>query len=99
MRKDGLTREYKIRYNIQNFKHPAQSPDLNLIEGIWNIIKQRLRYRKFDTDEDIKEALREEQDKVTLEEIRKRISSMPERCAYLKNTKGKPIKRALWQIE
>ena len=69
---------------------------MNLIEGIWNIIKQCLRYRRFDTDEDVKEALREEWDKVTLEEIRKRIGSMPERCAYLKNTKGKPIKRALW---
>ena len=95
MCKDGLAREYKTYHNIRNLKHPAQSPDLNLIKGIWNIIKQCLRYKRFDTDKDVKKALREEQDKVTLEEIQKRIGSMPERYAHLKNTKGKPIKCAL----
>lgn len=96
MRKNGLAHDFKTRHNIQNLKHPAQSPDLNPIEGIWNIIKQRLRYKRFDTDEEVKEALREEWDKITLEEIRKRIGSMPERCKLLRETKGKPIKRALW---
>jgi len=41
-------------------------------------------------------ALVEEWDKITLEEIRKRIGSMPERCKALRDTKGRPIKRALW---
>jgi hypothetical protein len=47
-------------------------------------------------DEEVKEALYEERDKITLEKIRKRIGLMPERYALLKSTKGKPIKRALW---
>ena len=96
IRKIGLAHEFKTRHNIHNHKHPAQSPDLNPIEGIWNILKQRLRYRRFDNDEEVKKALCEEWDKITLEEIRKRISSMPQRCQYLKDTKGMPIKHALW---
>ncbi|XTI86774.1 hypothetical protein V2W45_1467453 [Cenococcum geophilum] len=48
MRKAGLIREYKDTYN---------SPNLNPIKGIWAIIKQRLRQRIFNLEEEIKEAL------------------------------------------
>jgi hypothetical protein len=54
MRKRGLAQEYKEASGIQNFAHLAQSPDLNLIEGIWAIIKQRLRRRIFDSEEELK---------------------------------------------
>ena len=57
MRKKGLAQEYKETHGIQNLAHPTQSPDLNPIEGIWAIIKQRLRYRIFDSEEEMKEAL------------------------------------------
>ncbi|KAF2185435.1 hypothetical protein K469DRAFT_726646 [Zopfia rhizophila CBS 207.26] len=60
MRKRGLAQEYKEAYGIQNLAHPAQSPDLNPIEGIWAIIKQHLRRRIFDSEEELKEALQEE---------------------------------------
>ena len=96
IRKSGLAQALKDSHGIRNHKHPAQSPDLNPIKGIWNILKQRLRRKAFDSDEELKEALLEEWDKNTLKEIRKRISSMPERCQHLRDTKGKPIKRALW---
>jgi hypothetical protein len=42
MRKQGLAHKLKQENWITNLKHPAQSPDLNPIEAIWNIIKQRL---------------------------------------------------------
>jgi len=60
MRKRGLAQEYKEVHGIQNLAHPAQSPDLNSIEGIWAIIKQHLRRRIFDSEEELKEALQEE---------------------------------------
>jgi len=71
---------------------PAQSPDLNLIEGIWAIIKQRIRRYYFDSEEDMKEALQEEWDKITIEEIRFRIADLPRRCAQLVKYDGKPIR-------
>jgi transposase len=38
----------------------AQSPDLNPIKAIWNIIKQRLQRRVFGSKKEIKEAIQEE---------------------------------------
>jgi hypothetical protein len=96
MRKAGLARQYKDAHNIQNLVHPAQSPDLNPIEGIWAIIKQRLRRRIFDSEEEMKEALQEEWDRITIEEIRHRIADMPRRCAELVRSKGGPIRGNKW---
>jgi len=96
MRKKGLAQEYKEARNIQNLVHPAQSPDLNPIVGIWSIIKQRLRRRIFDSEEEMKEALQEEWDKITMEEIRDRIADMPRRCVQLIKSGGKPIRGNKW---
>jgi DDE superfamily endonuclease len=37
--------------------HSAQSPDLNPIEAIWGILKQRIRRRRWDDLEQLKEVL------------------------------------------
>lgn len=50
-RKNGLAHSLKETNSIFNLKHPVQSPDLNPIEAIWNIIKQLLRRRIFYSDE------------------------------------------------
>lgn len=34
MKSDGVARQVKRRYNVENLVHPAQSPDLNPIEGV-----------------------------------------------------------------
>jgi len=96
MRKEGLARELKNANWITNLKHPAQSPDLNPIEAIWNIIKQRLRRKIFYSEEEVKEALQDEWSKITMKEVRTRISQMPGRCARLIRIGGKPIKTAQW---
>jgi hypothetical protein len=41
-------------------KHPAQSPDLNPVEAIWNIIKQRLRGGSWKTVAEFKAAIEAE---------------------------------------
>jgi transposase len=96
IRKAGLAREYKDAHNVQNLIHPAQSPDLNPIEGIWAIIKQRIRHRYFESEEEIKQGLQEEWDKITIEEIRHRIADLPRRCAELIRLNGGPIRGNKW---
>jgi hypothetical protein len=96
MYKRGLAQQYKEAYNIQNLVYPAQSPDLNPIEAIWCIIKQRLRRRYFESEEEMKTALQEEWDKITLEEIRYCIADMPRRYSLVQKYSGKPIRGNKW---
>ena len=81
---------------ISNLVHPAQSPDLNPTEAIWNILKQRIRRRTWRSLEELKMILQEEWSKITMQEVRARILEMPARCKSLIKTGGGPIKSSLW---
>jgi hypothetical protein len=63
---------------------------------VWNILKQRARRRQWRTVAELKKVLLDEWDKITMKEIRDRISEMPERCSKLIETGEKAIKSALW---
>lgn len=68
---------------------PASSPDFNPIEQVWRSLKQRLSQRgPWLRLDDLKAALREEYDKLTQEEIRGYIRSMPERVKEGQERKG-----------
>ena len=95
-RKDGLAYQLKQANWIETLVHPPQSPDLNPIEGVWNILKQRIRYRTWESVEDLKEALQEEWSKITMEEVRARIREMPDRCEKLIKSGRGPIRSELW---
>ena len=87
---------YRERHGIQSLYHPGQSPDLNPMEAVWNILKQRIRYERWKTKEDLKRVLLKAWDEIDQEEIQARIDEMPERCAWLVNNDGKGIKSGLW---
>ncbi len=95
-RKRGMAQLYLESNWIPVLRHPPQSPDLNPTEGIWNILKQRVRKRTWRTLEEYKEALQDEWSKITMEEVRARIAEMPARCKRLVKTGGAPIKSDLW---
>ncbi len=60
------------------------------------MLKQRVRRRQYHTLEELKRIILEEWDRITMEEIRARISEMPWRCEQLVEFGGKPIKSELW---
>ena len=96
MRSRGLATTLKEANWITNLPHPPGSPDLNPMESSWNILKQRVRKRTWNTLEELKEIIQDEWGKITQEEVRTRIATMPDRCKLLLESGGKPIKAALW---
>lgn len=92
----NIARDHKIASKIQTLIHPAQSPDLNPIEGIWLIIKKRLRGGRWETVAEFKEAIVREWKHMTQAQIRRRISEMPKRYRTLCSNGGARIKSDLW---
>ena len=82
----------KARLGIKCESNPPESPDLNPIENIWRIIKQRLKNRGLIVDSnDLRNAIVEEWDRITLEDINKVVSTMPDRVKCLRQRDGCPI--------
>lgn len=92
----GLAQELRDQYCIKNHQHPAQSPDLNPIEGVWLILKERVRKRVWRTLEELKEVVQDEWAKIDQSEIRKRIDEMPERCRRLIESNGARLRSNIW---
>ena len=75
--------------------HPSNSPDLNPDEGVWNILKQRVRKQEFIGIEELKRTLNREWWRIPQIEIQRRIDEMPERCKRVIATNGQFIKTEL----
>ena len=82
---------------IETLEHPAQSPDLNPIEAIWNLLNERVHQRDWRDQYELRTVIEEEWKRITLEEIRARIAEMPWRCRMLRESNStKLIKSKLW---
>ena len=93
----GAANKLRTANWIYTLRHPAQSPDLSPIEALWAILKQRVRRRRRPhIIDEMKQALREEWEQITMEEVRRRIQEMPSRCRQLVQNKGRAIKSDLW---
>jgi transposase len=97
-KKTQSNRAYRMkkRAGILCEEHPAQSPDLNPIEGIWNIIKQRLRGHTWPNRQAFKDAIYAEWRRVTIDQIRRRISEMPYRCKLMVLLGGNRYRSSRW---
>jgi transposase len=73
-----LVKNWKVERNIRSLPWPAQSPDLNPIEHLWNILKSRIQQRSpLPTNLDqLKQAIYEEWDAIDCSIPRKLIASM-----------------------
>lgn len=71
---------------------PAQSPDCNPIEHLWEELDRRIRKRQISNEEDLKKALQEEWQNIPSETTKKLVESMPKRLEAVINNKGYPTK-------
>ncbi len=80
----------KIALDIPLHKRPASSPDLNPIENVWRIMKQRIKARDGfpNTVEKMGAAVQEEWEALVPEDWNELIDSMPVRIAELKKRRG-----------
>ena len=86
-----IIKEWKVNHSIQTLDWPSSFSDLNLIENIWSILKNWLQAREPRPQriDEIKQAVMEEWNAITVEEIQKCVDSMPKRIqAVISNDGG-----------
>lgn len=67
---------------------PSQSPDLNPIEHLWDVVGRRVGVRKHSSNTDLFEHLEAEWAAIPKKTIKDLIESMPRRCAAVIAAKG-----------
>jgi transposase len=67
---------------------PANSPDLNPIENVWQILKYRIGKRLPRNLTELRQYLIEEWDRLSLEDYDKYIKEMPQRCDAVIQAEG-----------
>jgi transposase len=94
----SLLAVYKLRRGVLTVLHPPNSPDLNPIEAIWNIIKNRVKeyLDSIKSISELKAALQREWKAVSQEEIQRRIDEMPGRCQKVFEHPKVRVKSKCW---
>jgi hypothetical protein len=89
---------YRQENGMLRLYHPPNSPDLNPIEGIWLIIKERVRRKlhEINTINELKAALQLEWSNVRQDQIQARINEMPFRCGQVHRHPETRVKTGLW---
>ena len=85
-----MTMQWLSKNSIKLFPHPASSPDLNPIENLWHTLKQHVRSREHPPTSlsELKQAVREAWDSISIDEINALVKSMPERVQAVLKAKG-----------
>ena len=84
------TAKRRAQLGIPKLTWPPYSPDLNPIENIWNLLKFRINARQPHPQSlnDVKQAIFEEWDRITVADIQKHVDSMPGRIQAVIKANG-----------
>jgi len=85
------TKEWLIDQEIDLLPHPAKSPDLNPIENLWAIIVRRVYDggRQFPDKQSLTRAIVAAWEEISIDQLKKLVKSMPNRCAEVLKQQGK----------
>ena len=86
----NVVQQYLEEVDIAVMEWPAQSPDLNPIEHVWDLIGRAVRSRNmtFHTLRELSDAVTEEWDNIPQEVVQNLIASMPERMQCVIRARG-----------
>ncbi|KAF2245253.1 hypothetical protein BU26DRAFT_433851, partial [Trematosphaeria pertusa] len=89
---------YRQEHGLPLLDHPPNSCDLSVIEGVFNILKERAKERlsECNTIQEVKDLLQDEWSKITQDEIQRRIIELPWRCGQVARDGEKRVKSRLW---
>lgn len=80
-----------LLYNTTHqLNSPPQSPDLNPIEHLWDLLERKIRKHSITSKEMLKNVIIEEWTKISEEETSKLVKSMPKRLTEVLQRKGYP---------
>lgn len=82
-----------LLYNApRQLKTPPQSPDLNPIEHLWDLLEKRIRQHTITSKEILRNVMQAEWAKITVEDTEKLVNSMPNRLSEVLKHRGYPTK-------
>ncbi|GFX03292.1 transposable element Tc1 transposase [Trichonephila clavipes] len=77
--------------NIPNQLHtPPQSPDMNPIEHLWNLLERKNRQLNISGTDMLKSILKDDWEKIIAEETTKLVNSLPKRLQEVLERRGYP---------
>ena len=88
---------HTVKNYLQNKEHkgdikvlewPSQSPDINPIENLWNIVKQKRKGFRATSKDDLFEKIREIRQSIPTETLNNLVECMPRRIQAVIDTKG-----------
>ncbi|CAB4400876.1 unnamed protein product [Rhizophagus irregularis] len=89
-----VVKSWEEENEVNSLPWPAQSPDLNPIEHLWDELERQVRAHKPlpKNRENLWEILQEEWSNIEADKYQNLISSMPRRISAVINSKGYPTK-------
>ncbi|GFX47741.1 transposable element Tcb2 transposase [Trichonephila clavipes] len=80
-----IVKLYLLYHCKKELHTPPQSPDLNVIENVWSQLEKSVHEHAITSKEDLKNVLKEEWTKLTVETTKKLVESMPKRIPLTEN--------------
>jgi hypothetical protein len=84
--------KYLKNKNILTLEWPSQSPDLNPIENLWNILDKQLEDRNSSNEDELFQVLEVGWKSLSTEFLKNLVESMPRRCQAVIDNEGLPTK-------
>ncbi len=86
------TKSWFNDHDVTVLDWPANSPDLNLIENLWGIVKRKMRDTRPNNADELKATVKETWASIPPQQCHKLITSMPRRIEAVIKAKGAPTK-------
>ena len=80
--------QWFAKYNIERLDWPSKSPDLNIMENLWNVMKYNMRFQIFQNLDELWEEIRHQWNLISLDFIDRLYLSLPARMITVVTSEG-----------